>query len=84
MQEANQTEKEKLEMYMKCSKEQLAIMLIQSNKVLDNLVRISMQPINNPLYPATYTIGSNEIKTCDCKLKNISTGPFMCHGYCQH
>lgn len=25
-----------------------------------------------------------EPKTCDCQLKDLSTGPFMCHGMCKH
>ena len=36
MQVIEQTDDEKLKMYMKCTKKELAEMLIQCNKILDN------------------------------------------------
>lgn len=40
MQIKEQTDKEKLDMYMKCSKEELAKMLISANNHIDNMRRL--------------------------------------------
>ena len=41
MQVIEQTDEEKLKMYMKCKKKDLAKMLIESNKHLDTFINIS-------------------------------------------
>jgi hypothetical protein len=41
MQIIEQTDEDKLEMYMKCDKEQLAKMLIESNKTIDHMSQFS-------------------------------------------
>ena len=71
-----QTDEEKLAMYMKLSKEELAKMLIENQKIVARLT-------------PTISYSSNQMvaagsKMCDCKHLEKSTAGFYCHGYCKH
>jgi len=84
MQIIQQTDEEKLAMYMKLSKEELAKMLIECNRILaSGTISYVYNPTNSGFSPIR-VIPYQEPKICDCKLKDTSTGPFMCHAMCQH
>lgn len=70
-----QTDEEKLAMYLKLSKEELAKMLIQSNKQLDNL--ISNQPFK-PFQPNIEPAEFNYADRCLCNPKNGGSGICGC------
>ncbi len=59
MQVIQMTQKEKMKMYMKLSKKELAVMLINCNKMIDNLCPqpvVSGQEIYNKFRPNDTTI----------------------------
>ena len=60
MQIAEQTDEEKLVMYMKCTKKQLAEMLIQCNKILDTI------PKTVETYADYYDKKPTETFKCKC------------------
>lgn len=82
MQVIEQTDEEKLVMYMKCSKKELAKMLIEANKHRSApTVSYSAYPIG-PMGVLT-AIPATSIKVCDCGLAEKHTAQFMCHGQCK-
>lgn len=74
MQIIDQTDEQKMSMYMKLSKKEIIEMLIACNKILD------ARPVKY------YYNGINQeppIKMCNCNRKNECTSSFPCDGNCR-
>lgn len=87
LQVIEQTHEEKMEMYLTFSKEELAKMLIECNRLLSSQIKVTIPDINNEY--ASFENGSvvfkpyQEPQTCKCKREFESSAKFMCDGNCK-
>lgn len=73
-----QTDEEKLAMYMKLSKKELSLMLIESNKHIERLIA-SLNYVSQPIITGSSdNWGNDHFNHCACNPKNGGSGICNC------
>jgi hypothetical protein len=78
MQIIQQTDEEKMAMYMKLPKKEIIAMLIQCNKILDSRMVVNENFVQHNII-GQYHAG----KMCNCKKMYRSTANVPCDGRCE-
>lgn len=83
MQIADQTHEEKMTMYMKLSKKELASMLIECNRIISSFPTQYFAVNNNETFRVGIAADNTITVKCNCS-KGNGSAPVLCDGNCQY